>query len=78
MTHDALMLDVAYNFCLSMPTLPKLEDPNEAVVRKLNCKCTIWKNGIHCITSDGIQALVEVTEKMLRFNFIVSRPRAFH
>ena len=44
--NDSLFLDLAYSFCSSIPTPPKPEHPNEAVVRKLNRSCTVWKNGI--------------------------------
>ena len=43
--HDALLLDSTYKYCLSMPTPPDPEDPNETLVRKLCRGCTVWNNG---------------------------------
>ena len=61
--NDSLFLDLAYSCCRSIPTPPKVEHPDEAVIRKLNRSCTVWKNGIHWSTEDGIEALVQVTEE---------------
>ena len=61
--NDSLFLELAYSFCNSIPTPPKLEYPDQAVIRKLNRSCTVWKNGIHWSTEDGIQAMVQVTEE---------------
>ena len=69
---DALLLDLPYNFCLSMPALPKLEHPNEVIIRKLNRSCTVWKNGVHWTTEDGTQAMVHITEENRCVSLVVS------
>ena len=61
--NDSLFLDLAYSSCSSIPTPPKLVDSYQAAIRKLNRSCTVWKNGIHWSTDDGIQAMVQVTEE---------------
>ena len=61
--NDSLFLDLAYSCCSSIATPPKLVDPHQAAIRKLNRSCTVWKNGIFWSTDDGIQAMVQVTEE---------------
>ena len=61
--NDSLFLELAYSSCGSIPTPPKLEDPDQAAINKLNRSCKVWKNGIYWSTDDGIQAMVQVTEE---------------
>ena len=68
---DSLLLDIAYTFCNPIPTPPELEHPDEAG-RKLDRRCTVWKNGIHWTTENGIEAMVHITEENRCVSFVVS------
>ena len=70
--NDSLFLDLAYSSCRPSPPPPKPEHPDQAAIRKLNRSCTVWKNGIHWSTEDGIQAMVQVTEENRCISFSMS------
>ena len=71
--HDALLLDTTYKYCLSMPTPPDPEDPNETLVRKLCRGCTVWNNGIHWITDEGTEAMMQFSEENHCISLLVSQ-----
>ena len=69
---DSILLDSAYRHCLSYPTPPDLEHPNEEVVRKLCRSCTVWKNGIYWLTDEGTEVMVQVSDENRCVSLLVS------
>ena len=69
---DAILLDSTYKHCLSYPTPPDLEHPNEELLRKLHRSCTVWKNGLHWITNEGTEAMMHVSEENRCISLLVS------
>ena len=70
--NDSLFLDLAYSFSSLLPVQSKLEHEEQAVVCNLDRSCTVWKNGIHWSTEDGIQVMVQVTERNCRVSLSLS------
>ena len=69
---DAILLDSTYKHCLSYPTPPDLEHPNEELLRKLCRSCTVWKNGIHWTTEEGTEAIVQASDENRCISLLVS------
>ena len=69
---QVIILRLAFKFCF-----PKRSgaDPDVPPLHKLGPparECTVWKNGIHWTTEDGIKAVVEVSEQHRHVSVIVS------
>ena len=75
--NDSLFLELAYSSCSEIPTPPELVDSDRAAIRKLNRSCTVWKNGIHFSTNDGIQVMVQVTEENRCISLSLSTDKKF-
>ena len=70
---QVILLQLAFKFCLPKRSLPEEVDlPRTRKLRPLARECTVWKNGIHWTTEDGIEAVVEVSEQHRRVSVIVS------
>ena len=69
---DAILLDSTYKHCLSYPTPPDLEPPEEETLRKLRRRCTVWRNGIHWMMEEGTEAMVQVSEEKRCVTLLVS------
>ena len=69
---DAILLDSAYKRCLSYPTPPDLEHPNEKLVRQLCRSCTVWKSGIYWVAEEGTEVMVQVSDEKRSVSVLVS------
>ena len=69
---DAILLNSTYKHCLSYPAPLDLEYPNEELVRKLCRSCTVWKNGIHWMTEEGTEAILQISDENRCVSLLVS------
>ena len=69
---NAILLDSIYKHCLSYPTPPDLEHPNEELLCKLCRSCMVWKNGIHWMMKEGTEAMVQFSEENRCVSLLVS------
>ena len=59
-----LLLRLAYLYALRVPPeivcVVKDSEPDLAIVQQYNCRCTMWKNGIHWLMEKGVECFVEM------------------
>ena len=57
-----LLLRLAYCYALQVPQENSSTDsePTLAIVQHYNCRCTMWKNGIHWLMQEGVECFVEM------------------
>ena len=57
-----LLLRLAYCYALQVPqeNISTDSEPTLAIVQHYNCRCTMWKNGIHWLMQEGVECFVEM------------------
>ena len=58
-----LLLRLTFMFALPTATFQTTDFALSLNVLKQNCHCTMWKNGIHWLMSEGIECIVEIVNE---------------